>query len=184
MPCSLTIKPGLPRRATSAVSFHATRHPDRDVSATAARHSFVTSSITLKIRNRRPWAKWSWTKSTDQRAFGAATFSSGAHVPATFLRPRLLRTDYLLERRQPLRVRHIHPDELGFPGVERGAADSLPTAELRRLLIRFLLAQDADDLFLGELRSLHGPFLSLGRTLASDGRVIGGESAALRSRTS
>ena len=71
-PWSLTIRPGLPRRAIKAVSSRATRQPEIEVSTTAARHSFVTSSITLRIRNLLPWANWSCTKSTDQRAFGAA----------------------------------------------------------------------------------------------------------------
>ena len=43
-----------------AVSSRATRRPEIEVPTTAARHSFVTSSITLKIRNRRPWTNWSW----------------------------------------------------------------------------------------------------------------------------
>jgi len=46
----------LPCCSTRAVSSRATRRPEIEVSTTAARHSFVTSSITLKIRNRRPWA--------------------------------------------------------------------------------------------------------------------------------
>ncbi len=49
VPWSLTIKPGLPRRAISAISSRATRRPEIEVSTTAAKHSFVTSSITLKI---------------------------------------------------------------------------------------------------------------------------------------
>jgi hypothetical protein len=53
VPWSLTIRPGLPRRAMSA-SVPARRAPEIEVSTIAARHSFVTSSITLRIRKRRP----------------------------------------------------------------------------------------------------------------------------------
>ena len=35
------------------------RRPEIEVSTAVARHSFFTSSITLKIRNRRPWTNWS-----------------------------------------------------------------------------------------------------------------------------
>ena len=54
----------------SAVSSRATRLPEIEVSGIAARHSRVTSSTMLRMRKRRPWANWSWTKSSDQRAFG------------------------------------------------------------------------------------------------------------------
>jgi hypothetical protein len=53
------------------------RRPGIEVSATAARHSFVTSSITSRIRMHRPSQSWSWTKSTDQCAFGRG---SGGHL--------------------------------------------------------------------------------------------------------
>jgi hypothetical protein len=45
---------------------------------------------------------------------------------------------------------------------------------------RFLLAQDADDLFLGERRSPHGPALLRGRTAAADGGVVGGHGNGTR----
>ncbi len=45
-----------------------------------------------------------------------------------------LQPDILLfQRLKPLRVRHVHAAELGFPGVECRAADAVPSAELRRL---------------------------------------------------
>ena len=81
VPWSLTIDSGLPRLATSALSSRATRLPEIEVSTTAARHSLVTSSTTLRMRSRRPVTSWSCTKSTDQRAFGVATVRIGAHVP-------------------------------------------------------------------------------------------------------
>lgn len=49
-----------------------------------------------------------------------------------------------------------------FQAETRGAADAVPTAELRRFRIGALLAQDRDYLVLGALRSLHGPVLFLG----------------------
>ena len=93
VPWSLTIRPGLPRRAMTAETSRATRRPEIEVSTTAARHSLVTSSITLKMRNRRPQTNRSCTKSTDRRAFGCATVSRGARVPVAVFRPRRLRTD-------------------------------------------------------------------------------------------
>ena len=68
-PWSETIRSGLPRQAMMAASSRATLRPEIQVSAVAARHSLVTSSITLRMRKRRPFESWSWTKSTDQRAF-------------------------------------------------------------------------------------------------------------------
>src|SRR5271170_1441795 len=81
VPLSETIMPGLPRRSISAVSSRATRRPEIEVSGIAARHSRVTSSTMLRIRNRRPKANWSWTKSRDQRALAAASTTIGARVP-------------------------------------------------------------------------------------------------------
>jgi len=49
-----------------------------------ARHSLVTSSTMLRMRKRRPLANWSWTKSSDQRAFGLASTRIGARVPTAF----------------------------------------------------------------------------------------------------
>ena len=65
----------------SAVSSRATRLPEIEVSGIAARHSRVTSSTMLRMRKRRPWANWSWTKSSDQRALTLASTRIGARVP-------------------------------------------------------------------------------------------------------
>lgn len=70
--------PGFPRWAISSVSSRATRRPEIEVSGIAARHSRVMSSTMLSTRNRRPQANWSWTKSSDQRAFGFASTRIGA----------------------------------------------------------------------------------------------------------
>lgn len=86
----------------------------------------------------------------------------------------------LLKRLQPLRVRHLHPAELGLSCVTRRAADLVPAAQLRRLRAHLLLPLKANDLLLREIRSLHGPVLSLGRTLTSDGGDMGGRAAATR----
>lgn len=50
VPLSETIRPGLPRRATTVVSSRATRRPEIDVSGMAPRHSLVTSSTILRMR--------------------------------------------------------------------------------------------------------------------------------------
>ena len=91
-PLSETIMPGLPRRLINAVSSRATRRPEIEVSGIAARHSRVTSSTMFKMRSRRPQASWSWTKSTDQRAFGLDSTRFGARDPTARLRARRLRT--------------------------------------------------------------------------------------------
>jgi hypothetical protein len=54
VPLSETIMPGRPRRSIRVVSSRATRCPEIEVSAIAARHSFVTSSTTFRMRKRRP----------------------------------------------------------------------------------------------------------------------------------
>ena len=92
VPWSDTIMPGLPRRATMAVSSRATRRPEIDVSGMAPKHSLVTSSTMLRMRKRRPLANWSWTKSNDQRAFGFASTRIGTRAPTALRRARRLRT--------------------------------------------------------------------------------------------
>ncbi len=92
VPLSETIMPGLPRLVISAVSSRATRRPEIDVSGIAARHSRVTSSTMFRMRNRRPLANWSWTKSSDQRALAFASTRIGARVPTARRRARRLRT--------------------------------------------------------------------------------------------
>ncbi|QRG06810.1 helix-turn-helix domain containing protein [Xanthobacter dioxanivorans] len=74
------------------ISTRATRRPETEVSGIAARHSRVTSSTTLRIRNRRPQASWSCTKSKDQRALALASTRIGARAPTARRRPRRLRT--------------------------------------------------------------------------------------------
>jgi hypothetical protein len=81
VPLSETIMPGLPCRSINAVSSRATRRPEIEVSGIAARHSRVTSSTMLRIRNRRPQANWSWTKSRNQWMFAAASTGIGDRVP-------------------------------------------------------------------------------------------------------
>lgn len=85
---SLTLMPGLPRRSIRRPSSRATRCPESDVSGIAARHSRVTSSTTFRIRNRRPQARWSWTKSNGHRALGRASTKIGARVPMASRRAR------------------------------------------------------------------------------------------------
>lgn len=58
----------------------------------AARHSRVTSSTTFRMRNRRPQANWSWTKSSDNRALARASIRIGAPVPTALRRALRLRT--------------------------------------------------------------------------------------------
>ncbi len=123
VPWSLKIISGLPRRAMMASSSRATRRPEIDVSGIAARHSFVTSSMTFRMRKRRPEPNWSWTKSSDQRAFGLASTRSGARVPVARLRPRLRRTD------RPLPDRDAESSS-GSPRALHGAeAHETPVAE-------------------------------------------------------
>ena len=70
-----------PRRAITCDSSHATRAPEIDVSAIEGRRSRLTSSITLRMRKRRPQASWPCTKSSDQKAFALASTRNRARVP-------------------------------------------------------------------------------------------------------
>lgn len=71
VPLSLTIMRGLPYRSTRAVSSRATRPPDNDVSATNARFLRLKSSVTVRMRNRRPQIRASDIKSRLQRCPGS-----------------------------------------------------------------------------------------------------------------
>ena len=86
VPLSETIILGLPRRSISVVSSRATRRPEIEVFGIAARHSRVTSSTILRIRNRLRHANWLCTKSRDQRAFAFASTGIGARVPTALRR--------------------------------------------------------------------------------------------------
>ncbi len=55
-------QPGLAAAGDDASSSRATRRPEIEVSGIAARHSFVTSSMTFRMRKRRPEPNWSWDK--------------------------------------------------------------------------------------------------------------------------
>lgn len=57
VPISLTTIAGRARSAIAQSSSRATRSPEIEVSAISRTHSRVKSSITAKIRNRRPQAK-------------------------------------------------------------------------------------------------------------------------------
>jgi hypothetical protein len=76
----------------SAVISRTTRLPVIEVSGIAARHSLVTSSMTVSTRKRRPFASWSCTKSVDQRLFGPAGLGIGVRATAIRRRDRRRRT--------------------------------------------------------------------------------------------
>ena len=67
---SLTTMQGKPRISAIRSSSRATRMPEIEVSTTVARHSRLKSSITQRMRNRRPSHRASDTKSSDHRWFG------------------------------------------------------------------------------------------------------------------
>lgn len=89
---SLTITPRFPRCSIRAVSSRATRRPEMEVAGIVAKHSRVTSSITLSTRKRWQLANWSWTKSSDHRALARASTKIGARVPTALRRAFHLRT--------------------------------------------------------------------------------------------
>src|SRR5829696_8992499 len=66
---------GLPRQAITAVSSRATLLPEIDVSAIAARHSFVTSSRMFRIRKGRRCGAPRWRLRPDLPALGAEASS-------------------------------------------------------------------------------------------------------------
>ena len=49
------------------------------------------------------------------------------------------------------------PAVFGLPFLERRTADPVPATDIRRRMAALLLAQDTDDLFLGERQSPHRP---------------------------
>ena len=65
----------------------------------------------------------------------------------------------VLERLQPTRVRDIEPAILGLPLVERGAADPVLAAHIRRRRARLLLPQDGNDLLFLKPTAPHRPVL-------------------------
>src|SRR5690606_23694758 len=62
----------------------------------------------------------------------------------------------LLQALQPLRLRYVHAAILRAPLVERRIAHTVFAAKLRRRKPCLVLLQNADDLFVGKSRSLHG----------------------------
>ena len=78
---------------------------------------------------------------------------------------------------EPLGLGHLHPAKLRLPTVEGRRADPVLAAHLSGRKPRLLLAQHPNDLLFCEPRSLHGPVLSSGRTLASRGGNLGGRSS-------
>lgn len=56
----------------------------------------------------------------------------------------------VLQRLQPLGLRHVEPAEPGLPLVECRLADPMPPADIRRRNTRLLLPQDRDDLLFRE----------------------------------
>src|SRR5262245_37935141 len=69
VPLSLTTILSLLREPIRRPSSRATRPPESEVSATAAKHSRVLSKI-ARIRKRRPQANLSKTKSSDRLSLG------------------------------------------------------------------------------------------------------------------
>ena len=109
VPWSETIRLGLPRRRITSASSRATRRPEIEVSGISARHSFVASSIALRMRKRRPEANWSETKSIDHRAFGLVSTRIGARVPVARLRPLAQQSLLPEEAQRPLPVHYVPP---------------------------------------------------------------------------
>jgi hypothetical protein len=89
---------GLPRSAIRSINSRTTRLPEIDVSSTARKHSRVTSSTMLRMRNRRSLVIWSWTKSTLQRWLGSANTGAGGRAPTARLCPFRRRTVRLSSR--------------------------------------------------------------------------------------
>src|SRR5512144_457180 len=72
------------------------------------------------------------------------------------LRQQLLELGVLvLERLEPLGIRHVEAAILGLPFVEGCAADPVLATNIARLCTGLLLAQDPDDLLFREPARLH-----------------------------
>src|SRR5690606_36793306 len=84
------------------------------------------------------------------------------------LRQKLLQLRVLLlQRLQPLGLRHLHAAILLAPCVERRIGDAVLAAQLRRRQSRLMLFQDADDLLFREPGSFHYPSPLSGNRLTS-----------------
>ena len=86
VPLSLIIR-GFPRWPIISSRSQETQAPDNNISAMSSRHARKKSSITGRMRKRRPSLKASETKSNDQRSLRTCSTSSGDHVPIARLRP-------------------------------------------------------------------------------------------------
>src|SRR5262249_22005418 len=140
-----------------AFSSRATRLPDSDVSATRPRHSRLKSSTTTRMRNRRRSVSVSEAKSSDQRWFGPCGSVIGARVPRARFRPPRRRTcsrSSAYSRRSFLWFIRI-PSRANSNFNRRQLRYAVLAAYLRHVHPGFLLAQNADDLLLGEPASLH-----------------------------
>jgi hypothetical protein len=65
----------------------------------------------------------------------------------------------VLQRPKALGVRHVHAAVFGLPVVQRGFRDAVLASQIGRLRASFVLAQNRDDLLLGEPDPLHRPSL-------------------------
>ena len=84
-------------------------------------------------------------------------------------------TVLVLQRPQPLGLRHLQAAVLRLPLVERRAADPVLAADIRRRRSRLVLPQDPDDLLFREPRSSSSSVSPRRRTLPKSGGVSGAQ---------
>lgn len=121
---------------------------------------------------------WRWTAPGNPERFTRSR--PRARAAASPPPPQTLPSGaFLLRQQAELQEQFRRGNASSHP--DRRATDAVPAADLRRRRARLLLAQHADDLILAELRSLHRPVFSSGRTLASDGGESGGHVISGRS---
>src|SRR5471032_1706261 len=157
VPLSETQLSGLPRRAMRASSSRATRWPDSDVSATRHRHSRSCDTPAAGSPHARckggprlpAWLRASPFFCRDVLQHGVVQHRLGQQL----LQPTVL----VLQRPQPLGLRHFQTAVLRFPLVERRTADPMLAADVRRRRTSLMLPQNTDDLLFREPSLLHPP---------------------------
>src|SRR5215211_9465373 len=129
----------------------------------------------LQARRRdSPCSSWA-TATACRRAAGVTSFCQQPLerlVVEHGVGQQLLEAEVLLlQRSEPLGLRHVHPGILGAPLVEGRRRDVVAPAKLVELRARLVLADDADDLLLGETALAH---LSSSRTKVEQIPLIAG----------
>ena len=115
--------------------------------------------------------RWPWLSASHRSGTRTHRFAMGIRhrLRQQLLQPAVV----LLELPQPPGIGHSQPAECRPPFAERGRADRMTAAHLRRRRPSLLLLQNRDDLLFAEPASLQYPPTSLRRALPRTGHISG-----------